>query len=592
MKLIDELRRFAKEAYYVRTRVSELKRLGKVALFWIVVTEALLIAQVFPTKYFIDGLMAQRSSLYLTSIALLVLFLYVLGAYVSQKKMGVARNNFGQYLRTIIWAQSHAKELELSTDWHIAHGTGEKESIISKNVNRVETLLDQSIFNASPMVFRIAFTSAAIFFIGWSYGLLAIVTLLIYGLVLWINEPKIRPMRVEYRNQQRQLEIFGSELTASWRPIRSFGLEADFAGRNADLLDEYFRSETKRHALWRSYIIRLDYVVAFARFALLVLIIVNVSRLGVSAIGSVVLVMAWMERIYSNYYRLSDFQHELHAGLEALKDLLEIFLTVPTVRQTKDCVWPETINGRIEFENVSFVYHNGLTALSGINLKIEPNQIVAFIGTTGSGKTTLASLLQREFDPTGGRVLVDGVDLQRLDFNRYRQEVIGVVHQHPVLFNDTIANNIAIGRKGFINREDLNHACKQAYVDEFLHRWPSGLETVIGENGIQLSGGQRQRLSIARALYRKPKILILDEPTSALDPDSQMQVQRAIDELITRRESTIFVIAHRRSTYMNADLVVVLEDGKIAEMGTQAELAKLNGKFAHFTRLEMGGALV
>jgi ABC-type multidrug transport system fused ATPase/permease subunit len=226
-----------------------------------------------------------------------------------------------------------------------------------------------------------------------------------------------------------------------------------------------------------------------------------------------------------------------------------------------------------------------------VDLEIKPNQTVALVGPSGGGKSTVASLLLREYDPTEGKILIDGIDLKQLDFNRYRADLLGVVSQNIELFDGSIADNLRIVKPSATD-EELVAAAQAAHAESFiLGDLPDGYDTMIGENGIRLSGGQKQRLAIARALLRKPRILVLDEATSALDALSQDQVQRTIDELISKRECTIVVIAHRFSTIMNADHVVVMQDGAIVERGTHAQLERRNGLYTSLKRLEIGGVL-
>jgi subfamily B ATP-binding cassette protein MsbA len=233
------------------------------------------------------------------------------------------------------------------------------------------------------------------------------------------------------------------------------------------------------------------------------------------------------------------------------------------------------IQGTVRFEDVEFAYDPGKPVLHGISFLAEPGTVTALVGSSGSGKSTIISLLCAFHTPTRGRVLVDGVDLAHVDLNTYRSQ-LGVVLQDSFLFDGTIRENIMFSRPE-ASEEQFLSACRTARVDEFAERYPDGYDTIVGERGVKLSGGQRQRLSIARALLAKPRILILDEATSSLDSESEAMIQAGLNQLMQGR--TTFVIAHRLSTIRRADQILVVEQGRIVERGNHAELFALGGRY-------------
>ncbi len=588
-QFICDLQRVSRENEYIAQYLPQLRQLLNRTIFWMVVCEIVIVLQVFPTKLFADEYSQPNTRpWYLLLIAALLLASKLIGTRL-YAHMDTVRNSFRHLLKAVLWGEAHRKELELSTAWHVEHGTGEKESIIEKNMEKVDELVYSSINQAFVIILRITLTSIAMFAIGWQFGVLSVLTFYCYVLVMRKIEPFLRPMREEYYREQKELERTGSELSKNWKVLKSFGLEIVAAGRNLMKMLCFWEKETARHGEWRSYMVKFDNLISFSEFLLFALFVWLRTETGMG-IGKVILALGWMARIYSNYYNLTDFQHSLHMGIQAAKELIGIFLTVPSVRQSSTPVWNGPLKGKVEFRNVSFAYPNaGSDALTNVNLVVEPNTVVALMGHTGSGKTTLASLLQREYDPTEGKILVDGVDLREVDYLKYRQS-IGVVHQHSILFDATIGQNIRISREDAAAGEE-QYAAEQAYAHEFINRLPQGYDTQIGEDGVLLSGGQRQRLTIARALHRKPAVLILDEATSGLDAESQLEVQKSSDKLIASRSCTIFVIAHRFSTIMSADIVLVLDKGRIAEIGTHEQLARGNGLYRRLRDLEMGGAL-
>jgi subfamily B ATP-binding cassette protein MsbA len=238
--------------------------------------------------------------------------------------------------------------------------------------------------------------------------------------------------------------------------------------------------------------------------------------------------------------------------------------------------------GEVEFDNVSFTYDSGKgPALSGVTLKVAPGENIAIVGRSGSGKSTLVNLLPRFYDVKAGEVRIDGIDVRDYQLRSLREQ-IAVVSQDVVLFNDTIRNNIAFGRD--VSAEAIEAAAEAAHVLEFAREQPAGLDTMVGDRGVLLSGGQRQRISIARALLKNAPVLILDEATSALDTEAERHIQAALAQLVRNR--TTFVIAHRLSTVEEADRIVVLDSGSIAESGTHAELLAHGGLYSQLHRLQ------
>ncbi|MCX7176851.1 MAG: lipid A export permease/ATP-binding protein MsbA [Proteobacteria bacterium] len=371
------------------------------------------------------------------------------------------------------------------------------------------------------------------------------------------------------------------ETIGAHKVVKVFGGQRYEAQRFDDVSKE-FRQAAMRESMAASATVPLTQVASATALAIIIYVALLQSADSHITVGGFVAFITAMLMLLSPVKHLTEVNAPLQRGLTAAENIFGL-LDQPPEEDLGTTVLPR-VRGEIRFEQVNFSYRDAQRpALHGVSLHVQAGQTVALVGPSGCGKTTLVSLLPRFYQPGSGNILIDGHNAQSLTLESLRAS-IALVSQDVVLFNDSVAANIAYGGASGASESDIIAAAQAAHAWEFIRQMPQGLQTTVGENGVKLSGGQRQRLAIARAFLKNAPILILDEATSALDSESERQIQSALEQLIQGR--TTLVIAHRLSTVEHADRIVVLDKGKIVEQGRHDELLSMNGIYTHLYRLQ------
>lgn len=476
---------------------------------------------------------------------------------------------------------SFSKLLELSLDYHEKESTGSKISIVSRGKDKLMELVSAFTWEFQPIVLQLLVTSIMIFVLSWQVGLvfsLSIIPFLLITFRTYRSTTLLRSRRHDaYETSSGELGDIISNITV----VKAFAQEK--REREAftsiwDLIKDLSVREFKRRhfaSFGRSLIVEIFFM------TLLIIGIMEIKQAALT-VGSLVFLINLIERAYSNVYRLGRVYDRAVDASESVDRISSLMGKTATIVNLPGALVPDRIEGQLSFRHVTFAY-NKRRILKNVSFTVPAGSFTALVGRSGAGKSTVAKLISRYYDPTRGAILIDGkYDLRNLDLDAFRSSTAVVFQDSPVP-NRKIWEIIsyAAGKKNFNEvREEVLRAAKLASADEFISEFPEGYETEVGERGVRLSGGQKQRLAIARALFAKPKILIMDEPTSHLDTLSEGLIQEALRKLSEARTLTKIIIAHRLSTVQKADQILVMERGTIVERGTHAELMKKEGVYA------------
>ncbi len=528
-------------------------------------------------KHIIDTLQseAREGMYYLPLLFSGLIVIHGIGAYIGNYFLAKVSTNVVHALRCEIFDQY----TRLPTSYFDANNSGYMISRITNNVGQVT----QATTDAVRTFVREGFTAIGLliylFYSSWMLSLVFVVIAPIIVVLVSYVSKRLRGISKKIQESIGDMTHITSELVGGHRVVRSYGGE-DYERKR--FLESSLYNRRQSLKLSTTMAIHNPIMQFIIAIALSVLMYMALFFMKQASVGEFVGYLTAAFLLPRPIRQLSDANGDIQKGIAAAESLFEI-LDEPG-EEDSGSYQAERCLGALEFKNLSFKYPGtNEFVLRDINFKVEPGQTIALVGASGGGKSTLANLVSRFYPHNTGEILLDGVEINSYQLANLRKQ-IALVNQQVTLFNDTIANNIAYGALATATKDEITTAATDAYAMEFVSKFELGLETEIGENGVKLSGGQRQRLALARALLKDAPILILDEATSALDTESERYIQAALQKVMGNR--TTLVIAHRLSTIENADVILVVDQGRIIEQGSHAELIAKQGAYARLHHIQ------
>lgn len=487
-----------------------------------------------------------------------------------------------QFTQRKIGLQTFEHLHSLSLAFHLNRQTGGLSRVIERGTRGIQTVLQFMLFNILPTIIEVVIVSGVLFAIfGWQFALITMGTILVYV----VYTIAITNWRVKFRKDMMQKDAEANtkaiDSLLNFETVKYFGNEKHEHARFDKALEGYETAAIQSQTSLSILNCGQGLIIAIGLVAVMVLAAQGVGA-GTMTIGDFVAVNTFLIQLYLPLNILGFAYRETTQSLVEMDKMFELLEVERDVKDAPGAADLVINGGSLEFRNVSFHYGPDRQILKNVNFSVKSGDTVAIVGPSGSGKSTLSRLLFRFYDPIEGAVLIDGQDLRSVKQADVRH-AIGIVPQDTVLFNDTIGYNIRYGRPG-ASEDDMKHAAHLAKIDQFVNRLPQGYDSLVGERGLKLSGGEKQRVAIARTILKNPKILVFDEATSALDTRTEQDIQTSLREVA--KERTALVIAHRLSTVVDADQILVLKDGEVVERGRHHELLGLDGEYARMWRLQ------
>lgn len=524
-------------------------------------------------KFLIDEVLIGGNEIILNYIAGGAILLYFLkGVFNYGQKYLIS--GLSQHVIVDLRKDLYQHLQKLSLSFFERQRTGDLMSRITNDVNVIQNSLTQGLANLVLQPLMIIGIVGFLLYIDWKLALVSFIVIPLVSYAISKFGFKMRSVSTKIQNEMSNVTNILQETLSAVRIVKAFNNEEKEIQKFSKANDRTLEENLKGVQLEATITPVVELIIAMGSAAFLWYGGHKVLR-GVMTTGELITFIGYIGLLISPINILTKSYNLLQKGIGASERIFNLLSVDERVEEKEDAIEMPPIKGEVVFDDVSFSYKEDEEVLKDINLKANPGEMVAFVGHSGAGKTTLVNLIPRFYDVDEGEILIDGVNLKDVKLDSLRKQ-IGIVPQETVLFKGTVAENIAYGAE-HKSREEIIEAAKKANAHQFISGFKHGYDTEVGERGVSLSGGQKQRISIARALLTDHKILILDEATSSLDLQSESLIQEALERLI--KDRTTFVIAHRLSTVINSDKIIVLEEGSIVEEGTHDELIDKNGYY-------------
>jgi ABC-type multidrug transport system fused ATPase/permease subunit len=487
----------------------------------------------------------------------------------------------GQWVANDLRLRTYHHLQQLSLNYYNTHEMGALLSTITADVQTIQNFASSSTLGILVDMFTIVAMLVIMFWLNWDFTMIAVGVTPFMLLMVSRFKKAVKKATREVRKQQSNVVAVVQQGLESMRVVKAFGRQ----DLEQEELSEVSKATVEAALKARRVKALLSPIVTVTVSLCTAFVLWRSSSLilkGTMTAGALTVFLSYLTKFFKPVQDLATMTNTIAqtaVGVERVRAILE---ANDVIEERGDAREPQALKGEIKFENVAFAYNKDAPVLTDVNFEIKAGQMVGVVGPTGGGKSTIVSLIPRFYDPSAGKVSVDGVDIRDYKLHGLRNQIAYVL-QETVLFRGTVAENIAYGR-GSAARDEIVEAAKLANADEFIAKMPQGYDTMVGDRGDTLSGGQRQRIGIARALIRNNPILILDEPTAALDTESEQLVMEALERLMKGR--TVITIAHRLSTIRNSDKIVVLKGGVVAEEGTHDELMAKSGVYAELYHIQ------
>ena len=511
--------------------------------------------------------------------AVLIAVLGAIASYVAN----YYTTSVGQWVANDLRLRTYHHLQQLSLTYYDSHQTGTLLSTITSDVQTIQGFASSSTLGIVVDLFTIVAMLFIMFRLNWDFTLIAVAVTPFMLLLVSRFKKAVKKATHEVRKEQSKMVAVVDQGLQAMRVVKAFGrqdlAEKELAEVSQATVDASLKARRVKALLSPIVAITVSLCTAVVLWRGSALIIA-----GVMTAGALTVFLSYLNKFFKPVQDLATMTNAIAqaaVGVERIRGILDADTIIP---ERPDAREPQALTGEIEFDHVAFAYDADTPVLTDVSFRIKAGQMVGVVGPTGCGKSTVVSLIPRFYDPKAGAVRIDGADIRDYKHLALRDQ-IGYVLQDPGLFEGSVRDNIAFGKKG-VTEAQILEAAKLANADEFIAKMPHGYDTMIGERGETLSGGQRQRIGIARAIIRDNPILILDEPTAALDTESELLVMEALERLMKGR--TVITIAHRLSTIRDADKIIVLKGGVVAEEGTHDELVARDGVYAELYRIQFG----